>query len=85
MDSNPNQAMKTKKNNHYRVTQWVDMGTMSVIYGIQHKRDKWVNCSVDGVALLYTKQATADKHCRWLNNPKGTEPEWSKDSYHRET
>jgi len=66
----------------YRVSDWINTNTMQPVFGIQHnkERGKWVNCAVDGTALLYTKRETAERHCRWLNDPKGTAPEWSQDS-----
>lgn len=29
--------------------------------------------------LLYYNEATASRHCEWLNDPKGTEPQWGVD------
>jgi hypothetical protein len=66
----------------YRVSDWLNTNTGEPVYGIQRntEKGKWVNCACDGEALLYTKRETAVKHCRWLNDLQGTEPEWSKDS-----
>lgn len=34
---------------------------------------------IDGTRLLYWNAETAHKHCAWLNDPSGTEPEWGRD------
>lgn len=76
--------MQAKRNDRravYRVSNWLNTNTGELAFGIQRniEKGKWANCAIDGEALLYTKKETADKHCRWLNDPNGTEPEWSKD------
>lgn len=71
----------------FRVMEWVNLATLEPVFGIQVRREesrraraRWVNCAVDGEALIYANRETADRNCRWLNDPKGTEPEWNKDS-----
>jgi hypothetical protein len=39
----------------------------------------WLPATFDGTQLNYWNRCTADRHCRWLNDPQGTEPEWGKD------
>lgn len=58
----------------YSVSQWVDLETGNIIYGIQRGGK---HCAMDGKALLYHEFEVAFRHCRWLNDPKGTEPEWN--------
>ena len=39
----------------------------------------WLPVMIDGTRLLYWNAETAHKHCAWLNDPSGTEPEWGRD------
>jgi hypothetical protein len=67
----------------HRVAPWINTKTMEPVYGVQRQKPSgkgYVNCAIDGTALLYTSEETAAKIVRWLNDPDGTEPEWSKDS-----
>lgn len=40
---------------------------------------RWLPVMIRGVVLRYASQATADRHCAWMNDPKGTEPAWGQE------
>lgn len=51
-------------------------------FAIQARRQRaktWLPCVIDGTPLRYWNAETAHKHCAWLNDPSGTEPEWGRD------
>lgn len=39
----------------------------------------WMPVNIGGVDLVYRVRSTAERHCAWLNDPVGTEPEWGRD------
>lgn len=51
---------------------------MEPVFGIQRQATDatWANCAIDGKPLLYNNAETAQKHLRWLRDPKGTAHEW---------
>lgn len=39
----------------------------------------WMPVNIGGVPLVYRSRQTAERHCGWLKDPVGTEPEWGRD------
>lgn len=74
----------------YRVRpQLIRLGTLiQSAWFIQARRRSgrcWYNCCVNGVQLAYREKSMAERHCAWLNDPKGTEPEWGADAISMES
>lgn len=78
----PSEAAVRSGGGLYRVHEWENTLTHEPAYGIETKRPGskvWKHCHADGTALIYKSRETAERHCRWLNDPKGTEPDWNED------
>lgn len=68
----------------YRVARVIlrSGSTIAAGFQIQARRTgakTWMPTMIDGTPLRYWNAATAHKHCEWLNNPSGTEPDWGRD------
>jgi len=57
-------------------------GTISggaIIEAREVGKRNWMPVRIGGVDLVYRVRQTAERHCAWLNDPSGTEPEWGQD------
>lgn len=69
----------------YRLKIWGDSHTGQPVFGVQAQRGKgsrWMHCCHGTTPLLYRTREKARQIVRWLNDPKGTEPEWTQDLAH---
>ncbi len=76
--------MATNKPNRnkvrYRLIEWIDIRDGVIYFGIEARRKDWKkpkHASMGNRPLIYSDRAIAKRNTRWLNNPKGTEPEWA--------
>lgn len=68
----------------YRVNRYlIRLGTKitcgAAIEARELGKRRWMGVNIGGKALVYSDVATAERHCAWLNDPSGTEPEWGRD------
>ena len=79
-DSQQQLAMPRPK---YRMHVWGNTKTGEPVFGVQAqcgKWSRWMHCCHGTTPLLYKTRETARRIVRWLNDPKGTEPEWTQDA-----